>query len=996
MHWTFINTPLFPVINASYKQDEATLLRQLLELAATSIEQQFEVTQTAHQLVQAVRQGRMQGNGIDALMHEYALSSQEGVVLMCLAEALLRIPDNATRDALIRDKLGSADWSQHLGKSESLFVNASTWGLMLTGRMVHVGDRTGIFKRLVTRSGEPVIRQALVAAMRVMGKQFVTGRTIQEAIKRTKPLYEQGYLHSFDMLGESARTMDDAEHYLAAYQQAIDGIGQSAGRQGPEAENGISVKLSALYPRYDWSQSQRAVPYLVDTLAQLVAQAADYNINLTVDAEEADRLDLSLDIFEKTLSRHPYHGFGLAVQAYLKRATAVIDWLEQTAQRYDTRLMVRLVKGAYWDAEIKRAQERGLSGYPVFTRKVNTDISYLACARKMLASPHIYPQFATHNAHTVAWILTQAGSSRDFEFQRLHGMGEALHNTVVEQAKVRCRIYAPVGHHQDLLAYLVRRLLENGSNSSFVNRLVDEKLPIADIIADPVHKASQQAAAHPLIPLPENLFATRKNARGIDYADYAELALLSEQMARVRAQDREVSTHTDVARYFSQAQLGLAIWRGCAVSKRVACLNQAADLMEQSMPQLMALLQSEAGKTLVDAINEVREAIDFCRYYAHQAQTQFESLILPGPTGEKNQLRWMGRGIFVCISPWNFPLAIFIGQVAAALVAGNAVIAKPAPQTPIIAHWAVSMLHQAGVPSQVLQLATGDAQLGADLVAHTAVAGVAFTGSTQTAWHINRVLAAKSGAIVPFIAETGGQNALLVDSSALPEQVVADVIVSSFQSAGQRCSALRILCLQEEIADKTIAMLIGAMSLLHIGDPSDFAVDVGPVIDADAKNRLQQHITRMTQEATLLYACPQPELEGHFVTPHVFEIKSMDQLSGEVFGPILHIIRFKGHALDEMVENINSTGFGLTFGIHSRIDETIERVLSRINAGNVYVNRNLIGAVVGVQPFGGTGLSGTGFKAGGPHYLQRFAQEQTISVNTTASGGNASLMMLGE
>ncbi len=1034
-------TPPRAAISALYRKDETACLQALLAELDLADEQLAGIDARARSLVAEVRRRRIGEGGIDAFMHEYDLDSREGVVLMCLAEALLRIPDAETADRLIRDKLADADWDAHLGRSESLFVNASTWALMLTGRVIRLGslredDLGALLRRLVARSGEPVIRQAVVQAMRILGRQFVLGRTIAEALKRADEAETNGYRHSYDMLGEAAKTAADAERYARAYESAIAAIGRHANGRGPIDGPGISVKLSALHPRYELAQMSRVTDELRPRLLALAVAAKDAGIGFTVDAEEADRLDPSLDLFD-ALATDPalagWDGLGLAVQAYQKRAPAVIDWLADLARRGKRRLMVRLVKGAYWDTEIKRSQEGGFAGYPVFTRKLNTDVSYLACAKRLLADEQaFYPQFATHNAHTLAAVVEMAGNRRDFEFQRLHGMGDALYAQVVGGGLgVDCRIYAPVGSHEDLLAYLVRRLLENGANTSFVNRIVDEKAPIDDIVADPIAKArALDAAPHPRIPLPSRIFGDeRRNSVGLDLSDITVLRpLASEINAAVdgnwmaaplvagETQPGQVAdvtdpsdrrrivgavvdaTAEDAAAAMSAAAAAAPAWDATPADTRAACLDRMADILERDMARFMAMAVREAGKTLPDAVAEVREAIDFCRYYAARARADFAApLALPGPTGERNEIALHGRGVFVCISPWNFPLAIFCGQVTAALAAGNAVIAKPAEQTPLIAHAAVSALYEAGVPAEALQLLPGPGEVvGAALIADPRLAGVAFTGSTETAAIINRTLAARDGPIVPLIAETGGQNAMLVDSSALPEQVVTDTVASAFQSAGQRCSALRVLFLQDDVADKTIDMLAGAMDELSVGDPALLRTDVGPVIDNDARQMLEDHAARMDREATLIRQVEMGEETAHgtFVAPRAYEIDSLDWLHGEVFGPVLHIVRYQQSHLEAVIDAINGTGFGLTLGIHSRIDATVEYIHARLRVGNTYVNRNQIGAVVGVQPFGGEGLSGTGPKAGGPRYLHRFATERTLSIDTTAQGGNAALMSL--
>ncbi|MGE4220722.1 MAG: bifunctional proline dehydrogenase/L-glutamate gamma-semialdehyde dehydrogenase PutA [Alphaproteobacteria bacterium] len=1036
--------PLRAAVRAAHRMDETACVAERLNQAALPEEARARIAARAEALVVAVREAGQGEGGLDAFLHEFALSSREGVVLMCLAEALLRIPDAETRDRLIRDKLGEADWSAHLGHSDSLLVNASTWALMLTGRVLRLdgegpaGDLPDLLGRFVARAGEPVIRQAVLSAMRILGGQFVMGRTIGEALKRAAPGERQGYRHSFDMLGEAARTAADAARYFDAYAAAIDAIGRASAGRGPMAGPGISVKLSALHPRYEQAQRGRVLAELVPRLAALAARARDAGIGLTVDAEEADRLDLSLDAIEAVFADPAlagWEGFGLAVQAYQKRAMPLLDWLAALADRVGRRLAVRLVKGAYWDSEIKRAQEGGQAGYPVFTRKASTDVSYIACAKRLASSPKaFYPQFATHNAHTVAAVLEIMSSRRDFEFQRLHGMGEALYDRIVGAAgmDIPCRVYAPVGSHEDLLAYLVRRLLENGANTSFVNRIVDEDLPVAEIVADPVARVARLAMTpHPAIPQPADLFAPeRRNARGFDLSDPAVLAPLAEAMRAAAAQGwqarplvggkaldgaardildpadrrRRVGTAVEADRAAVDRALALAAaampgWDAAGAEARAACLERAADAYEAHAPELMALCVREAGKTLPDAVAEVREAVDFLRYYAARARAEFAApLPLPGPTGEGNALHLRGRGVFACIAPWNFPLAIFTGQVAAALAAGNAVAAKPAEQTPLIAARAVELLHAAGVPGEVLHLLPGDGpSVGAPLTADPRIAGVAFTGSIETAQAINRTLAARDGPIAALIAETGGQNAMIVDSSALPEQAVRDALASGYQSAGQRCSALRVLFVQEEIADRMLAMLAGAMEELRIGDPGLLATDVGPVIDADAQTMLERHAARMDRAARLLYRCRLgPDCaHGTFFAPCAYEIASMDTLTGEVFGPVVHVLRFAGDRIDAVVDAVNATGYGLTLSVHSRIEATVRRVRERARVGNIYVNRNQIGAVVGVQPFGGESLSGTGPKAGGPHYLHRFATERTVTVDLTAAGGNATLLTLG-
>jgi RHH-type proline utilization regulon transcriptional repressor/proline dehydrogenase/delta 1-pyrroline-5-carboxylate dehydrogenase len=1039
-------TPLRAAVRAAIRADETELVESLAEKARFAPAALDRIAERARELVVEVRRKRRDQGGIDAFMHEFELSSREGVVLMCLAEALLRVPDAETVDRLIKDKLAEADWQAHLGHSDSLFVNASTWALMLTGRVVQLDeadtrDLAGLLRRMVHKSGEPLIRTAVTQAMRILGRQFVMGRTIEAALERARPAEKSGYRHSYDMLGEAARTMADADRYFAAYQEAIGAIGRAAGERSVIEAPGISIKLSALHPRYEYTQRGRILAEVVPRVAALAKAAKQMNIGFTVDAEESDRLDLSLDVIE-AVSGDPalagWNGFGVAVQAYLKRGPATLDWFADLARRHERRLMVRLVKGAYWDAEIKLSQERGLDGYPVFTRKVSTDVCYLACVKRLFANPTaFYPQFATHNAHSVAAVLEAAGDSTDFEFQRLHGMGEAIYDRIVGDGRlglpkgIPCRVYAPVGSHEDLLAYLVRRLLENGANSSFVNRIHDENLPIAEIVADPVAKLGQlERIPHPRIPLPAGLYGEeRRNSHGLDLFDPATVTSLDQAMEQAaagawraapliggaarRGRAREILDPADrrrrvgevaeagaeeVEQALARARRAAPGWDATPAEERARCLERMADLMEQEHAGLMALCVREAGKTVGDAIAEVREAVDFCRYYAARARTDFaEPQALPGPTGERDEIALHGRGVFVCISPWNFPLAIFTGQVSAALAAGNAVIAKPAEQTPLIAAAAVSLLHRAGVPGDVLHLLPGDGPtVGGPLTADERIAGVAFTGSTETARLINRTLAGRDGPIVPLIAETGGQNAMIVDSTALPEQVVHDAVISAFQSAGQRCSALRVLFVQADVADRMLDMLAGAMDELSIGDPGLLATDVGPVIDEEARDMLEGHAKRMTQEGRLIKRCELGPACAHgtFVAPAAFEIDALSRLQREVFGPILHVVRFAGDRLDEVIEAVNATGYGLTLGIHSRIDSTVDYIHKRIRAGNAYVNRNMIGAVVGVQPFGGEGLSGTGPKAGGPRYLHRYATERTLSVDTTAAGGNTTLMSM--
>jgi len=1020
-------------MRAHYLRDEGEALAELLPAARLAPESAAAVDARARALVERVRAKQQAHAGMQSFLREYDLSSQEGVLLMCVAEALLRIPDAATADKLIRDKLSQGDWERHVGRNPSLLVNAGTWGMMLTGKLVSLDPAAAStpgawFARLAARAGEPVVRVALRQGMRLMAEQFVMGRTIGDALARSREGEHARYRHSYDMLGEAALTAADAERYAEAYGAAIDAIAAHPGADGTVFERpGISVKLSALHPRYEYAQRDRVIAELVPRVRALAERAREGGVGMTLDAEEAERLELSLDVFERVAaapSLAGWEGLGLAVQAYLKRAPAVIDWLAALARMHHRRIPVRLVKGAYWDAEVKRAQLQGLDGYPVYTRKRNTDVSYLACmARILAAGDAFHGQFATHNAHTVASVLERARGRRDFEFQRLHGMGEDLYDDVVASGAA-CRVYAPVGSHEDLLPYLVRRLLENGANTSFVNRIADPGIPIETVVADPAAlAASQEPAANPKIPLPRALYPDRRNSGGIAWADESAsapvLAALEPLLARTdwtagpivggrtlagaARVARDPATGREIGRVeegdAAAVRAALAAAAGARIppaEARAAILEHAADLLEARRVELLAVLAREAGKTLPDGLGEVREAVDFCRYYALLARRQFAApLELPGPTGESNRLELTGRGTFACISPWNFPLAIFTGQVAAAFAAGNAVVAKPAEQAPLVAALAVRILHEAGVPADALALVPGAGEtVGAALVADPRTAGVCFTGSTATAHAINRALAAREGPLVPFIAETGGLNAMLVDSSALPEQVVTDVLASGFNSAGQRCSALRILCLQREIAPRVIEILAGATAELRLGDPARLSTDVGPVIDAEALAMLEAHAARMDREATLLCRAPLPPgLEGgSFFAPRAYEIASLDAIDREIFGPIVHVVRFDASEMDALVDRINAKGYGLTMGIHSRIEETIERVRRRACAGNLYVNRNMIGATVGVQPFGGEGLSGTGPKAGGPHYLLRFAHERTFTVNTAAAGGNASLI----
>ncbi len=1053
-------------IRELYHADETECLESLLLNLDVDAKVNSNIHNFASDLVHNVRANRKRFGGLDTFLQKFGLNTDEGVALMCLAEALLRIPDSHTADKLIRDKMGSAEWSKHIGTGDDIFVNASTWALMLTGKVIGDTDDapknkfspTNIMGNMVSKLGEPVVRQAMLHAMKILGKQFVMGRNIDEALNRAKTQEKMGYRYSYDMLGEGARTMADATKYLDIYSSAIVSIGENIAdnkESSPVTTAGISVKLSALHPRYEYGQKNICVPALVKSLKSLALTAVKYNIGLTVDAEEADRLEISLEILKQVyldedIAKTNWSGLGLALQAYQKRAVAVIDWLEALVntgnETYNnTRpLMVRLVKGAYWDSEVKHAQELGLDGYPVFTRKHATDVSYLACAKQLMSKRDIfYPQFATHNAHTLSSIIEMSGSNKSgFEFQALHGMGEPLYHQIIgtdnETDKYPVRIYAPVGSHEELLPYLVRRLLENGANSSFVNRLQDDSVMVDDIVRDPVAYIKQVGCKpHPKIPFPADIYGdSRKNPKGIEFNDphiteplLVDIASYSEKMAYIaapmiageirhaspsEAQDVIDPTNNnktigkitnagkeDMLDALSSCKEFFTEWRDTPVIERANCLTKMADLLEEHLAEFMALCVREAGKTLPDALSEIREAIDFCRYYAVQSKKLMaEPTALPGPTGEHNQISLHGRGVFLCISPWNFPLAIFLGQVSAALVTGNCVIAKPAGQTPLIAARAIELLYEAGIPKNALAFIPASGRLvGEVLVTDPRIAGVTMTGSTDTAWTINQTLAARKSAIVPLIAETGGQNAMIVDSSALPEQVVDDVITSAFQSAGQRCSALRVLFLQEDIADKVINMLDGAVQELVLGDPISLATDIGPVIDDGSKDSLLAHIKDMEDNAKfLMKANLSDELakQGSFLAPHAFEISDLSVLTEEHFGPILHIIRYKGKDLDKVIDTINDSGFGLTLGVHTRVEHTMQKIVSEANVGNSYVNRSMIGAVVGVQPFGGQGLSGTGPKAGGALYLTRFVTEKTLTINTTASGGNTTLVSLSE
>jgi RHH-type proline utilization regulon transcriptional repressor/proline dehydrogenase/delta 1-pyrroline-5-carboxylate dehydrogenase len=1025
-------------LRRAYRPDEEQVVTERVAQARLSRAELGDATATARALVKAVRAHKP--SGVDAFLHAYDLGSDEGIAMMCLAEALLRIPDAHTADELIADKLSGPDWSEKLGRSGSAFVNAATFSLLLTGKVLEgAQDRSDNWKaalgRAVGRLGEPVVRTAVREAMKILGRNFVFGRTIEEALQRARPERAKGLSHSFDMLGEAAKTYEDAERYAQAYRSALDAIAMQA-KGGFRASPGISVKLTALHPRFEYAHVAEALAHVIPVTRELALKAAQADVHFTIDAEEADRLELQLDVFEALLAddelfANGWEGFGIAIQAYQKRAAPLCDWVVEAARAHGRRLMVRLVKGAYWDTEIKAAQVGGLTDYPVFTRKVATDVSYLACARKLLAaSDLIYPAFATHNANTIGQVKALAGN-QEFEFQRLHGMGEELYEELgklerhIGDTPTPVRIYAPVGSHKELLAYLVRRLLENGANSSFVNRIADEQVSLDELVRDPVAElAALEPKRNPKITMPRDIFgAARHNSAGADLSDPLVREPLLERLTKLESRswvakptlgkgtaravasptNREVAVGTvheasaaDVNRMVRAGHDVQQDWDSIGGEARARLLDRAADLYEEQRELFYSLCIREAGKTLIDAVLEVREAVDFLRFYASEARRQFtRPLPLPGPTGEQNELRLHGRGVFACISPWNFPLAIFTGLAAAPLAAGNAVVTKPAGQTPLIGALAVELMHQAGIPKAVVQLAPGSGRVvGEALTTHPLLAGVVFTGSTETARMINRTLAERDGAIIPFIAETGGQNAMIVDSSALPEQVTRDVISSAFQSAGQRCSALRVLFVQEDVADAMIRMIAGAMQALKVGNPADLATDVGPVIDEAAKKALDDHLSWLDANATKVCRLKPPveAARGCFVGPALYEIESLSELNRENFGPILHVIRFPADGIEQVVDQINATGYGLTIGLQSRIDTVRDYVEEHARVGNFYVNRNQIGAVVESQPFGGEGLSGTGPKAGGPHYVARFATERVTCIDTTAAGGNASLM----
>ena len=1027
--------PIRQKIREFYRIDENIAVDHILPFAEVNVSARSRAWERARRMVLQIRQDQSGNGAIDALLNEYSLSSEEGVVLMCLAEALLRVPDKHTQDALIRDKISQGQWSSHLGSSDSLFVNASSWGLLVTGSMVNYADKRkqdsfGLLKKTIGRLGEPVIRKSMHYAMKIMGKQFVMGETIADATKRAATKEQKGYVYSYDMLGEGARTMADADRYLKSYQDAIQCIGQVAlasGNNDPRRVPGISVKLSAIHPRYEFTHKSRVMAEIVPKLKVLCLQAKQYNIGLTVDAEESERLELSLDIIEAVFTDTDlgdWQGFGIALQAYQKRAMFVVEWLRDLTLRTNRRMMVRLVKGAYWDTEIKNAQKDGMTHFPVFTRKSSTDVSYHACANKLLEyRDTIYPQFATHNAYTAATIVELAGDDKEgFEFQCLHGMGDSLYDQIVAGDGIQCRIYAPVGHHEDLLAYLVRRLLENGANSSFVNAIVDETQPVESLLEDPVEKTQRlKSKYNTQIIMPIDLYrdenkrkgsdalASRDNSKGLDLTDINDitplkLALDNWFFDNVRNKNsvpegadavKNPANHSEIIGFhyhhsendmqsmIDKAEIAFASWSKTSVNERAALLCLIGDILERHMNELIALCIKEAGKIAQDGVDEVREAVDFCRYYAARA--------IELSADERSE----ARGVVLCISPWNFPLAIFLGQVAAAIVTGNTVIAKPAEQTGLIALRAIELMHSVGLPQNVVQavIARGSV-VGATIVPDERIAAVMFTGSTETGTRISKTLAERGGDQVPFIAETGGQNCMIVDSTALPEQVVDDVISSGFQSAGQRCSALRVLFLQEDIADKVITMLKGALAELHVGNPAKLSTDIGPVIDQKALDALNAHSDYMQTHGKLLYQCAvfdensdekvdeqsvgkSNNQNGHFFfAPRLYEISDIEVLTKEVFGPCVHIVRFKGNDIEQVIEKVNSTGFGLTMGIHTRIEHRAIELAKLSRAGNVYINRNMIGAIVGVQPFGGRGLSGTGPKAGGPNYLTRLVKEK--------------------
>ena len=990
-------------LDALKYQDEDTAVAKLLADAPLDAAARASVNAEARALVERARGLKRRKGVMESFLEEFGLSNAEGLALMCLAEALLRVPDAETADKLIAEKISTGQWAAHVGKSDHWLVNAGTFGLMLTGRVVNLpedlkGEASEVVGKLVKRMGEPVVRAGAMQAMRILGEQFVLGRNIQEGLKRGASMVRQGLAtrYSFDMLGEGARTNEDAERYLVSYANAIDVVGEAAGGLGPHASNGVSVKLSALHPRYEARQEERVVRELYPRMLQLAEAAKKWNIGLSLDAEEADRLVLQLKLFEKLAlepSLKDWEGLGIVIQAYQKRTRAVIERLVSLSRRRGAPIQTRLVKGAYWDGEVKRAQVMGRPDFPVWTTKAATDVHYMACARDLFrAGDAIFPQFATHNAHTVATVRRMAASAgRDkFEFQRLHGMGEALYLAVDPPPQVR--VYAPIGGHEDLLPYLVRRLLENGANTSFVHSFLDDEVSPEVVAADPIATLEANPHRHRRLPPPPQIFgASRRNSGGPDLSIAAE----RDALAKTKAPQPEQVSVADPEQAIATALKAHESWNTLGGAERAAIIREMGDVLQKNEAALVALTAREAGRNLQDSIDEVREAVDFCRFYAAEAERLFAGpKPLPSPAGEIDHLELHGRGVFVCISPWNFPLAIFTGQLAAALAAGNTVVAKPAEQTPLIAEAAVKLFYEIGLPREVLQLVQGDGAVGAKLVADPRIAGVAFTGSTEVARLINRTLAAKDGPIVPLIAETGGLNGMFVDTTALKEQVVDDVCVSAFNSAGQRCSSLRVLFLPHDTADGTIQTLTGAMDCLVIGDPSDPKTDIGPIIDAEAKANLEKHMERMKREAKVLKQIDVSHLGGNYFGPAVIELASLDQISREVFGPILHIVRYDPAEVAKIGAQLAAKGYGLTLGVHSRLESFAQEVIASAPAGNVYVNRTIVGAVVGVQPFGGSGLSGTGPKAGGPNYLPRFAEERAVSNNIAAQGGDPQLLNL--
>ncbi len=1025
---------LSSVISDYYCIDEVAYIEQLYDLAFDESER-LSIKETAENIIEQVRSSdNSPFFDLEDLLQEYSLNDEDGVTLMCLAEALLRIPDAATVDSLIEDKLSGKEWSRHFSKDNTLFVNASTWGLMMTGHLVNVDDSSIV--QFFKNSTKPIIRKAVDQAMRIMGQHFVLGRTIEEAMKNAKPYIKKGYDYSYDMLGESAITSDEASRYYESYRSAIEKIAENSSNANRHPS--LSIKLSALHPRFEETHRTQVLTELVATVENLVALGIEHKVGITIDAEEADRLELTMALFEAIYSKplvRSWGNFGIVVQAYSKRALPVLCWLTMLAKNYGDEIPVRLVKGAYWDSEIQYAQVLGFEGYPVFTRKEYTDTSYLACARYLLSDATrdaIYPQFASHNAHTVSSIKVMAPKHREFEFQRLHGMGDDLYDSVIATTDdTHIRIYAPVGSHEDLLPYLVRRLLENGANSSFVHQLSDTKMSIETLIKRPLERDFSRKYASPAaIPDPVSIFTHRKNSRGINLTtlhtreafissiehfnnkQWQANPIINGQPVMQGKVNKVVSPydHGQFVGEYIDADESLALqaldvadnaikgWQRTPVEARCKILESLAASMELNQAELVALCQREAGKTVQDAIDEIREAVDFCRYYAEQAREKLiEPVILPGPTGETNELSFKGRGVFVCISPWNYPLAIFIGQISAALLAGNTVIAKPAETTTLIAHRAIELLFESGLPAGALQFLPGlGAVLGQVLHSDNRVSGVAFTGSNATARRINQSLTNRdeNAAIATLVAETGGLNAMIVDSTALPEQVARDVVHSAFSAAGQRCSALRVLYVQEDIAERVLELIQGMMKQLSIGNPQFLSTDVGPVIDRLAQKKLQHYIEQMKLSSRRWFQAALPEIcrRGTFIEPTLFEIDSISSMGEEQFGPVLHVVRFKSQDLDQLIDDINAKGYGLTLGIHTRNQTVYEKVAHSINVGNVYINRNQVGAVVGVNPFGGCGLSGTGPKAGGPHYILRFATEKTITNNVAAIGGNIDLL----